>query len=285
MHSPLASPRATIDVLKAHGLFAKKSLGQHFLVDDNVVGRILDLADLSGDEVVLEVGPGIGTLSAALVDAADRVVAVERDRRLLPVLADTVGTNAFRVVSADALAVEPADISAPFGPPKAFIANLPYGIAATLVLRFFEILPSLDFAVVMVQAEVANRMCAQPGSKDFGSYTVKLRLLAEPAGRFAVPPACFLPPPRVDSAVLRLQRRVPAQDPDTVAAASRIADAAFSQRRKTLRNSLRAGLDDADAAQALLTSADIDGSRRAETLGVQEYEILGRKALELGLLP
>lgn len=274
--SPLASPSATIAVLERHGLYTKKSLGQHFLVDDNVVGRILQLARLQGDETVVEVGPGIGTLTVALCERAGAVVAVERDADLLPVLAETtVGCARFALVRGDAVAVTRDELSAPFGEPSALVANLPYQVAATVVLRFFELLPSLEQATVMVQAEVADRMFAVPGSKDYGAYTVKLRLHAAPAGRFAVARGCFLPPPRVDSAVIRLERRPLSNDLALVEAASKIADAAFAQRRKTLRNSLRSALGARGIAPETIDSAleatGIDGAVRAETLPPEAF--------------
>jgi 16S rRNA (adenine1518-N6/adenine1519-N6)-dimethyltransferase len=266
--SPLATPSATLAVLKRHGLATKKALGQHFLVDDNVVRRIIDLAALTGDETVVEVGPGIGTLTTALCDAASAVVAVERDAALLPALADTTaGCERLAVVRADAVAVAPSVIAQPFGPPVALVANLPYAVAATVVLRFFEELPSLQSATVMVQSEVADRMAAAPGVKDYGSYTVKLRLYARPAGRFSVSRSCFLPPPRVDSTVLRLERAPLSEDAALIGEASRVADAAFAQRRKTVRNSLRSALGfDAARIDAALLEARIDGSLRAEAL-------------------
>ena len=285
-YSPLASPSATRAVLSAHGLWTKKRLGQHFLVDDNVVGRILALSALTGDETVLEVGPGIGTLTVALCTASRSVVAIERDKDLMPVLAETTeGCLHLEVIEADAATVAPEAISRPFGPPKALVANLPYAVAATVVLRFFELLPMLYFAVVMVQAEVAARMGASPGTKEFGAYTVKLQLIAEPAGRFAVARSCFLPPPRVDSAVIRLDRRKDAEDPDALADAFRAADAAFAQRRKTLRNSLKAVLDASPAQiDAALDLAAIDGSVRAETLAPAAVLVLGRTLREVGIL-
>jgi 16S rRNA (adenine1518-N6/adenine1519-N6)-dimethyltransferase len=272
-HSRLATPSATIEVLKRHGLATKKSLGQHFLIDDNVVGRILELAALTGDETVLEVGPGLGTLTIALCGEAGAVVAVERDSQLLPALAATTAEcPRLAVVRADAVAVAPAELSEPFGPPTALVANLPYAVAATVVLRFFQEMPELSSATVMVQAEVADRMAASPGCKQYGSYTVKLRLLAAPAGRFTVPRSCFLPPPRVDSAVLRLERRPLVTDPDLLVSASRLADAAFAQRRKTVRNSLRSTLGcDTGVLDELLGEAGIDGTLRAEMLEPQRY--------------
>ncbi len=267
-HSPLASPTATIAVLARHGLQTKKALGQHFLVDDNVIGRILDLAALSGTETVLEVGPGIGTLTIALCGEAGSVVAVERDPELERPLAETTADcPRFALVHADAVTVTADEIAEPFGPPVALVANLPYQVAATVVLRFFQMLPTLEQATVMVQAEVADRMAAVPGTKDYGAYSVKLQLLAEPTGRFNVPPGCFLPPPRVDSAVIRLERRAAEHPPELLERASRVAEAAFAQRRKTIRNSLKAalGVDGAMIDQALAETG-VDGSLRAETL-------------------
>ena len=286
-YSRLATPRATRDVLAAHDRVTKKSLGQHFLVDDNIVGRIIDLADLSSEATVLEVGPGIGTLTLALCEAAGGVVTVERDAQLKPVLADTLsGCENVSVRYADALHVTAHDIAEPFGPPRALVANLPYGVAATLVLRYFEVLPDLEFAVVMVQAEVADRMVARPGTKAFGAYSVKLQLLASPIDRFPVSRSCFLPPPRVDSAVVRFERKTNVDAEETRIAAARLADIAFAQRRKTLRNTLKAGLTGgAQAADELLSSANIDGRRRAETLSVDEYLEMARISEKLGLLP
>ena len=291
-YSPLASPSATRAVLAAHGLATKKRLGQHFLIDDNIIGRILALADLAGDEVVLEVGPGIGTLTVALCEVARALVAVERDVSLVPVLAETVAEcPRFALVQADAVTVATDTIDEPFGPPVALVANLPYGVAATVLLRCFEQMPSLRMATVMVQAEVADRISAQVGTKEYGAYTVKLRLRAEPVARFAVSRACFLPPPRVDSAVVRLERREypadvgavgardrdrPAPSADVLADAASAADAAFAQRRKTIRNSLRAVLSVPSAAiDTALEVAGIDGSVRAETLEPSTYVTLG----------
>jgi 16S rRNA (adenine1518-N6/adenine1519-N6)-dimethyltransferase len=277
--SPLASPRATLAVLERHGLHTKKRLGQHFLVDDNVVGRTLALADLSGSETVLEVGPGIGTLTVALCDAAGAVVAVERDSDLAAALAETTaGCPRLAVVHADAVSVAADQIGAPFGAPVALVANLPYAVAATVVLRCFEELSEIRQVTVMVQAEVADRMMAVPGTKEYGSYTVKLQLRATPAGRFAVARSCFLPPPRVDSAVLRLERIDPPALPDLVRAACRVADAAFAQRRKTLRNSLRSALQlDADSLDRALLRSGIDGTVRAETLPPETFLALARE--------
>ncbi|PKQ37676.1 MAG: 16S rRNA (adenine(1518)-N(6)/adenine(1519)-N(6))-dimethyltransferase RsmA [Actinobacteria bacterium HGW-Actinobacteria-1] len=286
-HSALATPRATIAVLKRHGLATKKSLGQHFLIDDNVIGRILTLAAIEPTQRVLEVGPGIGTLTLALCEAAGSVVAVERDTDLLAVLAETTAQYSnLMVINADAVQLDPRELVGEDGPPVAFVANLPYAVAATLVLRVFETMPSIRSATVMVQAEVADRMAASPGTKDYGAYTVKLALRARPAGRFNVPPGCFLPPPRVDSAVLRLERLDDDRTPEDVARATRAADAAFSQRRKTIRNSLSSALGaPASAVEDALRSAGVEPGLRAETLPVETFVKLGSELHAQGLLP
>lgn len=283
--SRLATPTATRAVLDAHGLAQKKSLGQHFLVDGNIVGKILELAALTPDTPVLEIGPGIGTLTVALCAQAGSVLAVERDADLLPALADvTAGCGNLTVVRADAVAVETGRLTTALGPPVALVANLPYAVAATVVLRMFEELPSLRSATVMVQAEVAARMMAEPGRKDYGAYTVKLRMHAVPAGSFPVPRSCFLPPPRVDSTVLRLERVKRTETEEERRSAARLVEAAFSQRRKTLRNSVLAATGWAGTAfDEVLAQTGVDGRRRAETLSVDEFFALAASAAEHGL--
>ncbi len=283
--SALASPSATRAVLEAHGLSLKKSLGQHFLVDDNIVRKILALAAVSPADPVLEIGPGIGTLTLALCDVAGYVVAVERDPDLLPVLEDVArGRDNLAIVRADAVTVDVRELASPLGPPVALVANLPYGVAATVVLRLFQELPTLRSATVMVQAEVAARMAAQPGRKDYGAYTVKLRMHAVPGGSFDVPRGCFMPPPHVDSTVLRLERVRREEPEDLRMEAELLADAAFAQRRKTLRNSVRATNGwSGTALDEALSEAGIDGRRRAETLSVDEFVALASAAASRGL--
>lgn len=275
--SPLATPSATLAVLKRHGLFTRKSLGQHFLIDDNIVGRIIGLAALRADDVVLEVGPGIGTLTLALAGVAGSVIAVEQDVALLPVLAETTATcRGLRTIGADAVIVPlPTLLDAAGRPPVSLVANLPYGVAATVVLRFFQGLSALRDATVMVQSEVAARMAARPGTKSYGAYTVKLGLLCQAVDGFPVPRNCFLPPPHVDSAVIRLERVVRPESAEVLAAAGRVAEAAFAQRRKTIRNSLRATIGAGVDVDALLGGAGVDPGVRAETLDVDTYIRLG----------
>jgi 16S rRNA (adenine1518-N6/adenine1519-N6)-dimethyltransferase len=281
-HSRLANPSATIDTLKAHGLYTRKALGQNFLVDDNVVGRIIGLAAIRPDDIVIEVGPGIGTLTLALCEAARQVVAVELDSRLVPVLSELAeARDDLRILHADAASVPLADLVGDNGPPRGLVANLPYNVAATVVLRFFEEIPSLEYATVMVQAEVADRITAMPGSKAYGAYTVKLGLRARAVARFAVPRTCFMPAPRVDSAVLRLERVSRPEPPGLLTAAGRVANIAFAQRRKVLTNTLKHGLGlEPEALAVVLRSAGIDGSLRAERLGVDDYVRLAAAVVE-----
>ena len=311
MLSPLATPAATRDVLEEHGLSTKHALGQNFLVNDAILQKIVELAQLNAFDDVLEVGPGIGTLTIALLKCAGRVVSVERDADLPAVLEDTLEpwADRFALISKDALELTEEEVRlalAKYAPrplgfgdgtrrsfPNKFVANLPYAVAATLVLDFFQKFSQLESATVMVQKEVADRMCAEPGSKNYGAYTVKLRLYAEPAGRFLVSPNNFFPPPHVDSSVLRLDRR-PVFDADgkplddaLLKATCAMADAAFASRRKTISNSFKtyfasrgnAGKAFIGCIPDLLDECGIDAKRRGETLSLDEFIALGKAYL------
>lgn len=288
--SPLAAPSATREVLEAHGLATKKALGQNFLVNDEVLRKIVALAELGPDDDVLEVGPGIGTLTIAVLKNARRVVSVERDADLPAVLAETCApwASRFTLLQMDALELQASDL--PFEPNK-LVANLPYAVAATVVLDYFQRFEFLDSATVMVQAEVADRMASRVGTKDYGAYTVKLRQYAEPAGRFPVAPGNFFPPPRVGSAVIRLERRDFPGTGAERAATCLMADAAFATRRKTLANSCKTffsrrdevGRQVVDRLPELFAAARIDPARRGETLTLDEFRTLGRNAVHLGI--
>ena len=270
--SPLASPGATRALLEAYGLATKHSLGQNFLVSDRVIEKIMDLADLAGTERVLEVGPGIGTLTLALLDAAARVVSVEMDRSLEPVLSAHAAAHPnFAYLMGDALAVSAEAIAeAAGGEPTVMVSNLPYNVAATIILDFFQRMGSLERAVVMVQAEVADRICAKSGGRTYGAYTAKLALLARVTGRFEVGPGNFMPPPHVDSAVVRLER-APLEGAGDVARVSAVIDAAFAQRRKTIRNSMSASGFAREALDAAFAACGIAPTCRAETLAPEDF--------------
>ena len=290
--SPLASPSATSKVLERHGFNLKKSLGQNFLVNDAIIGKIIQLAEVGEDDVVLEVGPGIGTLTHALLANARAVVSIERDPSLPAVLEDTLGDfgDRFALIEKDALDVSGADIEEAVGSidvpmPNKLVANLPYAVAATVVLGFIQQFASLASMTIMVQREVAERMMAKPGTKNYGAYTVKLALYATPAGSFAVGPGNFMPPPHVESAVLRLDRREVPASPEVVQAACTMADAAFFARRKTIANSCKQyfsgrGPRIAELLPAILDSADVDPKTRGEALSPEVYVALGRALAE-----
>ena len=279
--SYLASPSATRDVLERHGFYTKHRLGQNFLVSDAVITRIVSLAELAPEDVVLEVGPGIGTLTVALLPRAARVVAVEADRKLEPVLAETCAQDSDKldIVWGDALRRVPDGLPVM---PTAFVSNLPYQVAATIILQAFETMPTLRRAVVMVQAEVADRIAAVPGSKAYGAYTAKLALWGKVTGRFEVGPGNFMPPPHVDSAVVRIDRVETGLDAATIAATSHVIDAAFAQRRKTIRNSMSSQGFDKAALDAAFAATGISPTCRAETLAPEDFVRLAEAMREVG---
>lgn len=302
--SKLASLKATREVLDLFDLSAKYALGQNFLVNDDVVKKILDLAEVASGELVLEVGPGIGTLTLGLLAQGAQVISIERDADLPQVLAYTCRdyANSFALIEGDALTTTWEDVKAAettlgvdsVETPIKFVANLPYGVAATVILQYFEQLP-IESAAVMVQKEVADRIAAIPGTKNYGAYTVKLRLYAEVKDRFLVKPSNFYPQPHVDSSVIRLNRRVlrtssgdTASD-ELLRACAVMADAAFASRRKTLANSCKTffsgrkfnGNDVAPQLAQIFALASIDPKRRGETLDLEEFVQLGGALLEV----
>ena len=283
--SPLASSTATREMLEAFGLATKHRLGQNFLIDNHVIERIMDLAELTGEERVLEVGPGIGTLTLALVQEAAHVTSIEMDSELEQVLsAHAMDHDNFSFIMGDALATSPEMIAeASGGAPTVLVANLPYNVAATIILQFFQTMPSLERAVVMVQKEVADRIAAKPGTKAYGAYTVKLSLYGDVTGRFEVPPRCFMPAPHVDSAVVRIDR---AQTPVEGGAASAedvacVVDAAFAQRRKTIRNSMGSNGFEKVALDRAFELCGVAPTARAETLTTSTFiELAGALSVQ-----
>ena len=291
----LANQRATKETLERFGLATKYRLGQNFLVQDHIIEKIIQLAEVQPTDVIVEVGPGLGTLTVALLDNALAVCSLEADSELEQVLAVTCKEphpDSFALVMGDALAITPqkladaysalptiahdAATSAPM--PTKFVSNLPYQVAATLILKFFQELPSLERAVVMVQAEVADRISAKPSTKAYGAYTAKLSLFAQVTGRFEVGPGNFMPPPRVNSAVVRLDR-TQARNPVTSKLLSEeellhtmsVIDAAFAQRRKTIRNSMSASGFDKDKLDQAFLATGIAPTARAEVLTSQDF--------------
>jgi 16S rRNA (adenine1518-N6/adenine1519-N6)-dimethyltransferase len=267
------SGREVRELLDRHGIDPSRALGQNFVVDPNTVRRIVRLAGVRPGDRVVEVGGGLGSLTLALVEAGARVTTVERDRRLVPVLREVLAGAgaAVDVVEGDALVADWQALCPPAEGPWVMVANLPYNIATPLVLDLLERVPAIERMLVMVQREVAERLAAAPGSSAYGIPSVKVayRASAELVG--TVPATVFLPRPRVESGLLRLERRSrPATDADP-AVLFALVDRAFGQRRKMLRRSL-AGVvpDEAFAAAGIAPDA------RPETLSVEDWGRLAR---------
>jgi 16S rRNA (adenine1518-N6/adenine1519-N6)-dimethyltransferase len=285
----LLGPTEIRELAARLGVQPSKRLGQNFVVDAGTVSRITALADLGPDDVVLEVGPGFGSLTLPLLAAARRVIAIEVDRVLAAELPVTVAARApqlagrLDVVTADAARVA----QLPGEPPTILVANLPYNVSVPVVLHLLATVPSLARGLVMVQAEVADRMCAPPGSRTYGVPSAKLAWFATARRSGSVGRAVFWPVPRVDSGLVSLVRlaapeaaavRGTARRADTFA----VIDAAFSQRRKTLRAALASWAGSPAAAEALLRAADVDPALRGEALGIADFSRIAAAASRSG---
>ena len=267
----IASPQVTQHILNRFKLRADKKLGQNFLIDENVVRQIVAAAELSEADTVLEVGPGIGTLTQGLTESKARVVAVELDTRLLPVLATTLnGYDNVRVVHGDILKV---NIMEEVGAPSFKVcANLPYYITTPIIFALLEKRLPMERLVAMVQKEVAERMAAQPGGKEYGALSVAIQYYTEPKIAFIVPPTSFIPAPAVDSAVIVCKRREkPPVEVCDEGLFFRVVKAAFSLRRKMLSNSLKNMGIKSEQVAKWLELAGVDGKRRAETLSLEDF--------------
>ena len=262
----------------AIGVRPTKRLGQNFVVDANTVRRIVRAAELSADDVVVEVGPGLGSLTLGLLAEAARVVAVEIDPALARALPRTVADRApalrdrLEVVAADALQIH----EVPGPPPTALVANLPYNVAVPVLLHLLERLPSVRHGLVMVQAEVADRLAAPPGSRTYGVPSVKAAWWAHMQRAGAVPRSVFWPVPNVDSALVAFTRREPPETSASRAEVFAVVDAAFGQRRKSLRSALAGWAGSPSAAETALRAAGIDPTARGESLDVEDFARLAR---------
>ncbi len=259
------------------GIRPTKTLGQNFLHDANTIRRIVRAADLQPGERVLEVGPGLGSLTLGLLEAGHAVTAVEIDPLLAAALPDAVQDRLpgaeLQVVVADALRVR----ELPGPAPTALVANLPYNVAVPVVLHLLETVPTLQRGLVMVQAEVADRLVAGPGSRTYGVPSAKVAWYAAATRAGAVPPSVFWPVPNVDSGLVRLARRAPPPSAAERAEVFAVIDAAFAQRRKTLRAALAGWAGSPAAAERALLAAGIDPRARGETLGVAAFARLAEQ--------
>jgi 16S rRNA (adenine1518-N6/adenine1519-N6)-dimethyltransferase len=271
------------DVIARYGIIARKSLGQNFLLDLNLTGRIARAAGPLEYATVIEVGPGPGALTRALLAAgASRIIAIERDERCLAALGEIAAAHPGRVelVAGDALRLDPVELS---DAPRKIVANLPYNIATPLLIGWLNRIGEYESLTLMFQREVAERLTAAPRSKSYGRLSVLVQWLAEPQILFDIPPRAFVPPPKVTSSVVRI---VPRPKPLARAEKStleRVTAAAFGQRRKMLRTSLKTlGI----AIEPLLDHAGVAPTARAEELTVADFCALARAAEEMdGLSP
>ncbi len=258
------SPREASELLRRHGLAPRQRLGQNFVVDPNTVRRIARLAGVGAGDHVVEIGAGLGSLTRALLDTGARVTAIELDEGLVEVLRETVPEAT--IVAADARRADwPALLG---GQPAVLVANLPYNVATPLVADLLDDVPLIERMLVMVQAEVGQRLAAGPGSKAYGAVSVKVAYWAEASVVGRVAPSVFLPRPKVDSALVAIRRRDVPAGPAGVPpeALFTLVRAGFSQRRKTLRRSLAGLVDEADFA-----AAGVDPGARAEQLDVAAW--------------
>ncbi len=248
-----------------------KSLGQNFVIDANVCRKIVRVADVKSDDVALEIGPGLGSLTLALLDEAASVVAIEIDQRLATQLPITAANHSDRashltVINNDALAIRTLDVA-----PTVLVANLPYNVSVPVFLHLLEFFPSLRTGVVMVQAEVADRLAAKPNSKEYGIPSVKAAWWADVTGAGSVSRSIFWPAPNVDSKLVGFTRHAPLGDEVLRKKVFSIIDLAFAQRRKMLRSTLSSLYGSSAAAEAHLESVGIDGTLRGEALTIEDF--------------
>ena len=274
----LGNPQNTIAVLQKYHFSFQKKFGQNFLIDTHVLDKIIRSAEITKEDVVLEIGPGIGTMTQYLACAAKKVVAVEIDKALIPILNDTLADyDNVRIINDDVLKVDIARLTEEEngGRPIKVVANLPYYITTPIIMGLFENHVPIKSITVMVQKEVADRMQVGPGTKDYGALSLAVQYYAQPYIVANVPPNCFMPRPKVGSAVIRLEKydRPPVQVDDEKLM-FRIIRASFNQRRKTLANGLKksAELDfTKEEIEAAIEALGKGVSVRGETLTLEEF--------------
>jgi 16S rRNA (adenine1518-N6/adenine1519-N6)-dimethyltransferase len=274
----LVNPSVTREIVARYGFHFKKSLGQNFLIDWNILHQIVEAADLTKQDGVLEIGPGIGTLTQELAESAGQVVAIEKDDRLLPILRETLAEYPnVHIHHADVLETDLHELFRQHfdGKKTSVVANLPYYVTTPIIMKLLENHLPLHHIVVMVQREVAERMTAEPGGKEYGALSVAVQYYTDPEVVCRVPKTVFIPQPQVDSIVIRLRvrskPRVEVTDPGYF---FRVVKASFAQRRKTLLNNLQHNLPNRPAKEMIvdtLMSIGIDPGRRGETLSIQEF--------------
>ena len=274
----LGNPKYTIEVLQKYGFVFQKRFGQNFLIDTRVLDRIIEASEITKDDFVLEIGPGIGTMTQYLADAAREVTAVEIDDALIPILQDTLKEwDNVSVIHGDILKTDIRKIADEKnqGRPIKVVANLPYYITTPIIMGLFESHVPVDSITVMVQKEVADRMQTGPGSKDYGALSLAVQYYAKPEIVANVPPNCFMPRPKVGSAVIRLTRH---QNPPVTTLDEklmfRLIRASFNQRRKTLSNSLKNSQElpySKEEVETAITECGLPLNIRGEALTLEQF--------------
>lgn len=264
-------------------LHPAKSLGQNFVIDGNVCRKIVRLAQVQSQDIAVEIGPGLGSLTLALLDEASHVIAIEIDSRLAKQLPETVAAHStfsekLTVINEDALQISKLPIS-----PTVLVANLPYNISVPVLLHFFETFPTIRAGIVMVQAEVADRLVAKPGTKDYGIPSIKAAWWAKMSHGGTISRSVFWPTPNVDSKLASFVRREVPADEEIRKIAFAAIDAAFSQRRKMLRSALSHWLGGTAVAESVLLKANIAPTLRGESLLVEDYCSIARAVKEMGI--
>ncbi|AYB47239.1 16S rRNA (adenine(1518)-N(6)/adenine(1519)-N(6))-dimethyltransferase RsmA [Paenibacillus lautus] len=275
----ISTPKRTKEIISRHGFSFKKSLGQNFLIDQNILYKIVEAAGLDGEKGALEIGPGIGALTEKLAQTAGTVTAVEIDQRLIPILREVLEPyENVRVHHGDVLKVDLHELfRQDFGDVSkvSVVANLPYYVTTPILMKLLEEKLPLENIVVMIQKEVAERMAAAPGSKDYGSLSIAVQYYSEPKLVCIVPHTVFIPQPNVESAVIRLAvREQPPVRVEDERFFFEVVQASFAQRRKTIANNLKSRFfpgEGRERLEQLLQEAGIDPSRRGETLSIEEY--------------
>ena len=284
----LGNPKNTIEIIQKYEFMFQKKFGQNFLIDTHVLEKIISSAGVTKEDCVLEIGPGIGTMTQYLAENARQVVAVEIDKNLIPILGETLaGYDNVTVINEDILKVDIKEIAEKYndGRPIKVVANLPYYITTPIIMGLFESGVPIDNITVMVQKEVADRMQEGPGSKDYGALSLAVQYYAEPEIVAIVPPNCFIPRPNVGSAVIRLTRHkeMPVKVND-VEHMFRIIRASFNQRRKTLQNGLNNSPEIPYTKEKILAAIErmgLPATVRGEALSLEQFaqlsDILGEK--------
>lgn len=287
----IATPRRTKEIIQRHGFSFKKSLGQNFLIDQNILGKIVAAAGLDKTKGALEIGPGIGALTEKLADEAGKVTAVEIDQRLLPILREVLEPYPHvQVIHGDVLKLDLKELFAQqFSDVEgvSVVANLPYYVTTPILMKLLEEKLPLEHIVVMIQKEVAERMAAAPGGKEYGSLSIAVQYYSEPELVCTVPHSVFIPQPNVESAVIRLTvRKQPPVEVTDEAFFFEVVQTSFAQRRKTISNNLKSRFfpkESRERLEALLAEAEIAPSRRAETLDLHEFARLSNVLAQFGL--